>query len=67
MHLSNWREDVDSPHPRREFLELAPGEVPSETASLTILHPLLQAAGAAIAGGVTGNAAYDLIKKLIGI
>ncbi|MEV5561247.1 hypothetical protein AB0L44_47090 [Nonomuraea wenchangensis] len=65
--LSNWREDADSPHPRREFLELAPGEVPSETASLTILHPLLQAAGAAIAGGVTGNAAYDLIKKLIGI
>ncbi|MER5645269.1 hypothetical protein [Streptosporangium sp. NPDC002524] len=65
--LSGWREDADSPCPRREFLELAPGEVPSETASLKVLHPLLQAAGAAIAGGVTGNAAYDLIKKLIGI
>ncbi|MET7326663.1 hypothetical protein [Nonomuraea sp. NPDC005650] len=65
--LSDWREASESTEPVPAFRELAPGEAPSTTTSVEILRPLLNAAAAAIAGGIAGNAAYDLLKKIMGM
>jgi hypothetical protein len=57
--LSDWRDRDDD-----MLQKFAPGEFPT-TVSVSSIGKPLQAIGAVIAGGVAGNAAYELIKAAI--
>jgi hypothetical protein len=57
--MSDWRE-LDNDDPRA----LAPSELPRAVSAAPIGRAL-RAVAAAIAGGVAGNAAYELIKAAV--
>lgn len=58
--MSDWR-DTDNAAIRR----FAPGERPAVESALS-LGSALRVVGSAMAGGIAGNAAYDLLKQIIG-
>ncbi|MFL6127421.1 tetratricopeptide repeat protein [Actinophytocola sp.] len=57
--MSDWREDDSD-----ELRALAPGEPPRPSESAVPIGRALAWLGATVAGGVAGNAAYDLIKLM---
>ncbi|WP_158854959.1 hypothetical protein [Saccharothrix deserti] len=58
--MSDWRE-----RDGEVLRHLAPGELPIAASTLSI-EGALKAVASALAIGITGNAAYELIKKVIG-
>jgi hypothetical protein len=59
--LSDWRKEDDAV--MREF---APGEINREVASALSLKSVLTATAQQFPGGIAVNAAYDLLKKVLG-
>ncbi|MFC7380881.1 hypothetical protein [Sphaerisporangium rhizosphaerae] len=59
--LTDWRE-FDGP----DLRDLAPGE-PPVPASLIPMAPALAGMAAGLAGGLTVNAIYDMLKKVAGV
>jgi hypothetical protein len=57
--LSDWR-DLDND----DIRDLAPGEPPQVVSATPIAHAL-QATAAALASGIAGNAAYELLKAAV--
>jgi hypothetical protein len=55
--MTGWRDEPPQLH------KIAPGE-PPQRLTLAALQPVLTFLGSAVGGGVTGNAAYDLLKAM---
>lgn len=57
--MSDWREDDP------EIREYAPGELRQSAISVVDLHRALTAVAGMVTSGIIGNAAYELLKKLL--